>query len=136
MNYTVSLLTTEADCQALIDIAQSEKDGLNYRKTGLQRQRQTATLTSAEIESELASVIVEIDALQSVMNSLPEGPTKAETLRKYKKAEYKKFLLEQRKGNYGVMSLLEKEYDIACIEKDIEEADAFITAVTDRMHNL
>lgn len=136
MNYTVSLLTTEADCQALIDIAQSEKDGLNYRKTGLQRQRQTATLTSAEIETELASVIVEIDALQSVMNSLPEGPTKAETLRKYKKAEYKKFLLEQRKGNYGVMSLLEKEYDIACIEKDIEEADAFITAVTDRMHNL
>lgn len=136
MNYTVSLLTTEADCQALIDIAQSEKDGLNYRKTGLQRQRQTATLTSAEIESELASVIIEIDALQSVLNSLPEGPTKAETLRKYKKAEYKKFLLEQRKGNYGVMSLLEKEYDIACIEKDIEEADAFITAVTDRMHNL
>lgn len=136
MNYTVSLLTTEADCQALIDIAQSEKDGLNYRKTGLQRQRQTATLTSAEIETELASVNAELNALQPVMNSLPDGPTKTEALRKYKKAEYKKFLLEQRKENYGVMSLLEKEYDIACIEKDIEEADAFIAALKDRMDSL
>ena len=136
MNYTVSLLTTEADCQALIDIAQSEKDGLNYRKTGLQRQRQTATLTSAEIETELASVNAELNALQPVMNSLPDGPTKTEALRKYQKAEYKKFLLEQRKENYGVMSLLEKEYDIACIEKDIEEADAFIAALKDRMDSL
>jgi hypothetical protein len=136
MNYSVSLLTTKPDCEALIEIATSEKEGLAYRKTGLERQHQSATLTSAEIESELASVNAEIGALETIMNSLPEGPTKTETFRKLKKAEYKKFLLEQRKGNYGVVSLLEKEYDIACIEKDIEEADAFILALKDRMNSL
>lgn len=136
MNYTVSLLTTVPDCQALIAIANAEKDALSYRKTGLQRQRHTATLSAAEIEAELASVNAEIYALQAVISNLPEGPTKVETVRKLKKAEYKKFLLEGRKGNYGVLSLLEKEYDIACIEKDIEEADAFITAITTRMNQI
>jgi hypothetical protein len=136
MNYSVSLLTTVADCQSLISIANAEKEGLAYRKTGLERQHESATLTSAEIETELASVDAELNALQTILNSIPEGPTRVETLRKFKKAEYKKFLLEQRKGNYGVMKLLEKEYDIACIEKDITEADAFITAITNRMNEL
>jgi hypothetical protein len=136
MNYTVSLLTSKPDCQALIEIANAEKEGLSYRKTGLERQHQSASLTSTEIETELASVNAELGALQTVMDNLPDGPTKVETLRKFKKAEYKKFLLDQRKENYGVMSLLEKEYDIACVEKDITEADAFITAITERMNSL
>ncbi|CAN5861315.1 hypothetical protein BH11BAC4_BH11BAC4_22640 [soil metagenome] len=133
MDYSVELIKTKPDCQALINIANAEKEGLSYRKTGLERQRQAAGDNSIETETELASVTAELSALQTVMDSLPEGPTKTETLRKFKKAEYKKFLLEQRKANYGVLSLLEKEYDIACIEKDIAETDAFITAVTDRM---
>ncbi len=136
MNYTVSLLTSKPDCQALIDIVNAEKEGLGYRKTGLERQHQSATLTSAEIETELASVNAELQALNAVMDSLPEGPTKVETLRKVKKAEYKKFLLEQRKDNYGVLSLLEKEYDISCIERDIQEADAFIADIKARMEEL
>jgi hypothetical protein len=136
MNYTVTLLTTVPDCQALINIASAEKEALGYRKTGMERQKQSATLNAAEIETELASVNAEMAALQTVLDSLPDGPTRVETFRKFKKAEYKKFLLEQRKENYGVLSLLEKEYDIACIEKDIEETDAFITAVTNRMDSL
>ena len=136
MNYTVSLLTNKPDCQALIDIANAEKETLSYRKTGLLRQSQSATLTSAEIEAEITSVNAELAALQTVINNLPDGPTKEDAIRKYKKADYKKTLLEQRKGKYGVLSLLEREYDIACIEHDIAETDDFITAVTDRMNVL
>jgi hypothetical protein len=136
MNYTVSILATKADCQTLIDIATTEKESLAYRKTGIDRQRQNVTFTSAEIETELASVNAEITALQAVINGLPDGPTKQETDVKLKKAEYKKFLLDQRKGNYGVLSVLEKEYDISCIEKNVAETDLFIQAVTDRMNSL
>lgn len=136
MNYTVSLLTNIADCQALITIANAEKETLSYRKTGLERMSQSATLTSAEIEAELTTVAAEIAALQTVINSLPDGPTKEDAIRKFKKADYKKTLLEQRKGKYGVLSLLQRQYDIACIEHDIVEADDFITAVTDRMNVL
>jgi hypothetical protein len=136
MNYTVNLLTSVPDCEALINIAESEKEGLAYRKTGLERQREAATGNSLQIETELTSVTAEIQALQTVIANLPDGPVKDDTVVRLTKAEYKKFLLEQRKDNYGVISLLGREYDIACIEKDIEEADAFITAVTDRMNNL
>jgi len=131
--YTVSLLTNRPDCEALIAIATAEKDDLNYRKTGLLRQSQNATLTSAEIEAELSSVNAELSALQTLIDNLPDGSIKEDTIRRFKKADYKKVLLEGRRGKYGVLSILEREYDIACIEHDIAEADAFITAVTDRM---
>ena len=51
MIYTVAILTLKADCQALINIANAEKDDLSYRRAGLVRQSQTATSTSLEIES-------------------------------------------------------------------------------------
>jgi hypothetical protein len=133
MNYSVSLITNRPDCEALINIAMEEKGNLDYRKLGLTRQRQNVTQTSVEIEAELASVTVEIEALQAVIEGLPDGPTKDETVRKLKKSEYRKFLLEERKGNYGVLALIEKEYDIACIEKDIVETDVFIAALNDKL---
>ena len=136
MNYTVSLLTTRPDCQALIDIANREKDTLAYRKQGLERQRQSATFTSQEIESSLLAVTVELQALQSIYNSLPEGAAKQQALSNIKKSEYKKFLLEQRKENYGVLALLEKEYDIASIDRGIIETEGFIEQVTTRMNEI
>ncbi|MBC7937967.1 MAG: hypothetical protein H7Y86_21680 [Rhizobacter sp.] len=130
--YTVSLLTTKADCTALLNIANREKDAMLYKRTGLQRQSQTATLTSMEIEASLAAVEAEISALQAILNTLPPGPTYEENQVRKTKAEYKKFLLEQRRGNYGPIALVEKEYDIAIIEQGIVETDAFIAELTVR----
>jgi hypothetical protein len=130
------MLTTRADCQALIDIANAEKEAADYRKTGLIRQRQSASINAAEIEAELLSVNAELATLQPLLDTLPESPFKVDTLRKFKKSEYKKFLLEQRKDNYGALALLEKEYNIACVDESILETDAFITALTERMNAL
>ena len=134
--YTVAFLTTKADCTALLNIANTEKDGMVYKKTGLQRQSQTATFTALEIEASLAAVEAELTALQAILNTLPPGPTYDENLVRKTKAEYKKFLLEQRRGNYGPIALVEKEYDIACIDQAIVETDAFIAAVTARRDEL
>ena len=136
MSYTVTLLATKADCTALLNIANSEKDGMLYRKTGLLRQSQTANLTSMEIEASLAAVTAELAALNSILAALPPGPTYDENVVRKTKAEYKKFLLEQRRGNYGPIALVEKEYDMACIDKAIEETDAFIVVITARFAEL
>ena len=136
MDYTVSMISNRADCQSMIDMANDDKDALAYRRTGLQRQRQTASATSVGIEADLASVVAELAALQTVLNTLPEGSVKEETGVKFTKAEYKKFLLEQRKANNGSVALVEKEYDIACVEQSISETDAFILALTARMNEL
>ena len=136
MNYSVSLLTTKPDCQALIDIANSDKKGLLYRRAGLEIQSDSATSNSTEIDAELSAVTAEIASLQAIINGLPDGPTRDILILRYKKADVKKALLESRKDKYGVLSLLQKENDIACIDKDIIEIDAYITALTDRMNAL
>jgi len=136
MNYTVSLLTTRPDCEALIELANSEKGTLAYRKVGLERQILNATVTTAEIESSLLAVTAELAGLQQVYDNMPEGPTKQNIFTSITKATYKKFLLEQRKENYGVLALLEKEYDIASVDRSIAETDDFIDQVTVRMNEL
>jgi hypothetical protein len=136
MNYTVSLLSSAPDCQALIDLANKEKEKLAYRKQGLEMQRTSATITSQEIESNLLAVVAEIDALQQVHDAMAEGPAKQDIFNRIKKSEYKKFLLEQRKLNYGVLALLEKEYDIASIDRSIAETDDFIAQVNTRMNEI
>lgn len=136
MNYTVSHLTTRPDCQALLDIANAEKSDLAYRKAGLQRQQQTSTVTSFSIQTDLAAVNAEVSALEMVLNAIPPGPTYDDTQVRITKARHKKFLLEQRKGNYGPISLVEKEYDIACIDQALSETDAFIVSITARMDEL
>ncbi len=55
---------------------------------------------------------------------------------KIKKAEYKKFLLDQRKTNFAPIALVEKQYDIACLDHSIAETDAFIASLTARMNEL
>jgi hypothetical protein len=134
MNYTVSLLTTRPDCQALIDLANRDKDTLAFRKMGLELQRQSATTTSQEIASSLLATTTELQALQSVHDSLPDGAAKQAIFNTIKKKDFKKFLLEQRKENYGVIAHLEKEYDIASIDRSIVETDDFIGQVTTRMN--
>ena len=136
MNYTVSLLKTQADCQTLIDLTESDKAGLAYRKTGIERQRESVEKNSVDIDAELASAVAEVNALQIVIDGLPDGDVKDDTVIRFKKADLKRIVLEKRKVNSGVLSMLTKEYDIACIEKDIQEADAFIAVVTARMNEL
>ncbi|RYY70767.1 MAG: hypothetical protein EOO13_05485 [Chitinophagaceae bacterium] len=136
MSYTLSLLTTKADCTALLNIANAEKGSMVYRKTGLQRQTQNATLTSMEIEASMAAVDAEIAALTAILATLPPGPTYDENEVRKTKAEYKKFLLEQRRGNYGPIAIVEKEFDIACLDGSIVETEAFILALETRRGEL
>jgi hypothetical protein len=137
MDYSVSTLSTRPDCQALINIANAEKGNLEYRKTGISRQHQSASLTSLGIQTELAAVTSELTTLNGIIGNLPAGTTYYdETVVKIKRAEYKKFLLEQRKTNFGPIALVEKQYDIACLDHAISETDAFIARLTTRMNEL
>ena len=93
MNYTVSLLKTQADCQTLIDLTESDKAGLAYRKTGFERQRESVEKNSVDIDAELASAVAEVNALQIVINGLPDGDVKDDTVIRFKKAYLKRIVL-------------------------------------------
>ncbi len=136
MNYSVQSLSTVADCQVLIDMAEREKKKLAERKMGFERKHETATLSSPEIEANLVAATGELQSVQSAYETTPDGPTREELADRLLKVKYKKFQLEERKENYGVLALVEREFGIATIGRSTLEADDLIAQLTARMDEL
>lgn len=134
--YSIEKLTQVSDCDAVLTWAQTEKENLELKKLNESKLTKNYSTTSLSIDTELLSVTTQIAGINSVLPSLPEGSVKEDHLKKLKRLEYKKFLLEDRRINYGVVALLEKELDVERISKEIVEIDAFITAVTQKKATL
>ncbi|NNT71684.1 hypothetical protein HKT18_05580 [Flavobacterium sp. IMCC34852] len=133
MNYSISNLTLVADCNSLLAWAAREKADLNYKKITIERVAQKYAETSVGLDAEIQGVIAEIAANDTIISVLPEGPTKEEALDKKVRLEYKKFVLENRKENYGTVALLQKESELGRIDQQILEVDAFVAAVEARV---
>ena len=129
MAYSTASLSTKADCDLLISLANKEKGDLEYRKISLQRQQTNYTENSVEVASELNAVNAELSALDTIITSLPDGATKDDQITKKKKAELKQYLLTQKQEDYGSIALLTKEFELARIQTELDEATVFITAL-------
>ena len=130
MMYSVSNLTSIADCDVLLTSVGKEKADLVFKRLSEERLTNKYATTSVAVEAILQGVIVELSAVNTIISVLPEGPTKEEEIKKRTRLEYKKFLLENRKESYGAVALLEKELDLARVEQQLVEVDAFIAAIT------
>lgn len=134
--YSLQKLTQASDCDVLLSWAQKEKEDLELKKLNEIKLTKNYSDTSVSIETELNSVNVQINTINTILSTLPDGTIKNDNLKKKTRLEYKKFLLEDRKVNYGVVALLEKELDVQRIVKELEEIDAFIAAVTQKKATL
>jgi len=132
MSYSVDLLKTTAECDALIAIAGKEMEDLLFRKTSLERQKVSYANSSNEIDKDIAATALEISSLQTAVAGLPAGSARNQNEARLKRLELKQFLLGQRDKNYGAISLLTREYDLELNAKDIEATNAFIASVTER----
>lgn len=128
--YSVTNLTTIADCDVLLTMTNKEKADLAFKKLSEERLVTNYSTTSVEIDAVLQGVIAEIAAVDSILAVLPNGPTKDSEEKRKVRLEYKKFLLENRKESYGAVALLEKELDLERVNKQLDEVNLFIDAVT------
>ena len=128
--YSVTNLTTIADCDVLLNMANKEKADLAFKKLSEERLVTNYSTTSIEIDAVLQGVVAEIAAVDSILAVLPEGSTKDSEEKRKVRLEYKKFLLENRKESYGAVALLEKELDLERVNKQLDEVNLFIDAVT------
>ncbi|SHJ03501.1 hypothetical protein [Flavobacterium terrae] len=128
--YSFNKITLASDCDVLLAWAEKEKADLAFKKFSEERITANYSSTSVEIEAVLQGVLAEISAVQTVIDVLPEGPTKENEIKRKIRLEYKKFLLENRKDSYGSVALLEKELDLERINKELAEVDLFITGIT------
>ncbi|MCP9751266.1 hypothetical protein [Ferruginibacter sp. HRS2-29] len=136
MNYNSTLLTTVADCDTLLTMANKEKAVLEFRKTSLTMQLENRTGSAFEVQAELASVNAQIAFYSSNIPGMPEGAEKEKFKASLAKYEYRKVLLTQRNANYGAISQLDSEHDIGKIEKQLEENATFIAVITVRKNEL
>ena len=134
--YAVTNLTTVADCDVLLNMANKEKADLNFKKLSEERLVNNYSSTSVEISVFLQGILAEISAVTTVINVLPEGPTKEAEEKRKVRLEYKKFLLETRKESYGAVALLEKQLDLERVINQIDEVDAFIVAISNHKATL
>lgn len=134
--YSIEKLTQISDCDAVLTWAQTEKENLELKKLNESKLTRNYANTSLSIETELQSVITQMNTINAILPTLPEGSIKEENLKKLRKLDYRKFLLEDRRINYGVVALLEKELDVERITKEIVEIDAFMTSVTQKKATL
>lgn len=137
MSYTLDMLSTKADCTALITMAETEKRTLNFRKEAEILQTQNATQTTQGIIEDLASVNQELDSIVPFFGTLtPGSKLYAETEAKIKRLEFKKYLLDKRQVNYGPIKLVDRQYDLECIEQNIAATDTYIAALMARRDEL
>ena len=136
MSYSISKITSVADCDLLLAWAAKEKADLNFKKLSEERLTNNYSAASIEIDAELQAVIAEIASTETVIATLPAGNSKEEAIKKKVKLEYKKFLLENRKESYGVVALLEKELDLSTVTLELNEIDSFTAAIATRKAEL
>lgn len=129
MDYSLQNLTTVADCNVLLAMAAREKADLDFKKFSTERQTTRFAETSISLAADLQGVIAEIQATDTIISVLPEGPSKQDALDKKTRLEYRKFTIESRISNYGITALLAKEMDLGRILREIDEADAFVDAI-------
>ena len=132
MSYSISKITTVADCDLLLAWAAKEKADLNFKKLSEERLTNNYSTASIEIDAELQSVLTEIAATETIIATLPDGNSKDDAVKKKVRLEYKKFLLQNRKESYGVVALLEKELDLTKVTLELAEIDTFTDAISTR----
>ncbi|UKT64692.1 hypothetical protein [Pedobacter mucosus] len=132
MNYSVATLTALADCDTVLALIEKDKKDLSFKKRSLERQQENYANTTIEVSSEIEVLNAELAAVNTVVAALPNGDTKDDNIKRQKKLEYSLFLLTNRKANYGAIALLEKEFSIARVVQELEEADTFSAAIAAR----
>ncbi len=132
MTYSLTRVTNLADCNSLIESAQMEREEIAFRKQQQERQYKGISNGTVGVDSELAAVTAEIGSIEPIVASLPDGQLKKDFQVRLTKLNYKKFTLEQRKDQYGILALLEKEFQINCTEQELVVNTDYIAALEAR----
>ena len=130
MAYTLSLLTTAADCDSVIKFANSEKKDLDMKILVLTKSLEDSSETITDLDAELLAANASVTSLTTMIAGLQEGKTKDKNKRELKREEYSLYLLNERRGKNGSAAQLEGELELACITQRQASFVDFITSVT------
>jgi hypothetical protein len=137
MAYTVNLLTTRAECDSALGMAETKLRDLQHRADNLDYTRENSTDNATEVQAELASLTAEIAALNTIIPTLADG-TKARKSNEInlRRATNRQAILNDKQELRGPLALLTRELTLAQTQVQIAEVEAFKIAITARRATL
>jgi multidrug resistance efflux pump len=126
---TIEQMTSVEECDALSSILQLEKDDVQLRLLQAERNQRNLRNGNSSIKAELQTLDAQIAALDALIPSLPEGEIRMEQERQRRAADYRRYLLQNRQGNYSLLALAIRDLEVANATSRLAEVEAGLSAV-------
>jgi len=133
MAYSVNLLTTVADCDNVLKVADEELRVLCKRLIDFDYQHENTSNAAIDLTSELTGLEAEIVFLTPLIAALPTGSdsrSKRET--QLRRATDRRDELTDRQGARRAVALLSRELAYGQTQTHITETSSFVAAVKAR----
>ena len=132
MSYQVSQLTTVAECDQLIQMANDAKGDLQFAEVSLTRRNNGRMRTATRLAATLATVEAQIAAFTAARDAMPDGPDKDSISSRLRRLNDRMENLEESRSRSGAVALLDTDFDRAMITAQLAEVNNFIAAIEAR----
>ena len=136
MAFSLNLLTLKSEADSLLSTAQRDKRTLDVRKQSMALRTDNALENATEQTAELTETRFALNAANANIASLPDGERKEDEVTKKMELELKLRRLTRTGNKRSPISILENEFDLDILDKQIAGIDAFIAAITTRRADL
>jgi hypothetical protein len=129
MSYSVSKLTTVAECDKATALATERKTNLQFEQTVSGKDVSDQEKVVQQTNISLITIKAEIAGTEAAIAGMPEGEQKVNYQDKLRRLNDRKDNLEERLRKGGAAALLDTELDAALLAAQITEIDAYIAAI-------
>ncbi len=130
MTYSLNLLTTWAQCDAVLAYANSKLELLNYHDTQTGHRTGNLTTSATKDSSELTGLNAYIAAMTPVVPTLPAGKDRDKQTNDLRLKTDRRDTLMARQNQVGPEALVESELDSALVDVQLPVGDDLIARVT------
>lgn len=130
--YNLELITSAADADQLLRIAQREKRSIYVRRENLSLRNENASENGAERSADIVAAQAELQSLNTVIDSLPEGERKQEEITNRMAVELRLRRLTRGGDGNDPVSIVERAFDVNRFDRDITGIEEFVAAVEAR----
>jgi hypothetical protein len=130
--FNLELITSAADADQLLRIAQREKRSIYVRRENLSLRNENASENGAERNADIVAAQAELQSLNTVIDSLPEGERKQEEITNRMAVELRLRRLTRGGDGNDPVSIVERAFDVNRFDRDITGIEEFVAAVEAR----
>jgi hypothetical protein len=130
MPYSFNLITQPTEADSLIKTAERDQRTLVARKQSLEVRTENSAEDIVETSTEIAEVNAELTSTNALLAVLPDGEKKEVEITKKMELELRLRKLNANGTRLNGVSVLEREYDIAQMDAQLQKITSFIAEVT------